>query len=265
MIREECYKFLKSWKSWVIIVIALGIGMFHTFDAIFYTGTSDVKINNFHPAYASFLNGVSAKGAYRTYFLWMMPVFLILAYCGGYASEKKKNIDIIHFVRCGERKKYFVNKMKMAGIVGILVNLIPNIISIILTVYFLHGKNGFMDLERWSEKEAGHFTYWCVHNAYASYFIFLISNLIIAALLSMMAQSMVIIFEDSKLAILVITAIWMGIYYGNDFFFIGYAMQPFVGENTLKTFIMSYITYVPMALIWIVAAYMVVVKKNDRI
>lgn len=81
----------------------------------------------------------------------------------------------------------------------------------------------------------------------------------------MMAQSMVIIFEDSKLAILVITAIWMGIYYGNDFFFIGYAMQPFVGENTLKTFIMSYITYVPIALIWIVAAYMVVVKKNDRI
>lgn len=265
MIREELYKFFKSWKSWVIIAITLILSMLHTFDAIFYTGTSDVKMNNYHPTCASFLNGVSAKGAYRTYFLWIMPVLLVLAYCGRYASEKKRNIDITHFIRCGGRKEYFKAKMKMAGLVGIIINIIPNIISIALTFIFLHGKNGFIDIERWSEKEAGHFTYWCVHNPYITYLIFLMSNLIIAALLSMMAQSIVIIFEDSRLAMLVITAMWMGIYYGNQYFFIGYAMQPFVAENTLKTFVMSYVTYVPVVIAWIIASYIMVVKKNDRI
>lgn len=127
------------------------LSLLHTFDAIFYTGTSDVKMNNYHPTCASFLNGISAKGTYRTYFLW-----------------------------------------------------------------------------------------------------------IIAALLSMMAQSIVIMFEDSRLAMLIITALWIGIYYGNQYFFIGYAMQPFVAENTLKTFVMSYVTYVPVVIAWIIASYIVV-------
>ena len=36
-----------------------------------------------------------------------------------------------------------------------IINLIPNIISIIMTSIFLHGKNGFMDVEKWSLKDVG--------------------------------------------------------------------------------------------------------------
>ena len=43
----------------------------------FFTGTSDVKLNPYHPAFASFMSGISAKGYYRTYFLWTMPVLFM--------------------------------------------------------------------------------------------------------------------------------------------------------------------------------------------
>lgn len=46
-----------------------------------------------------------------------------------------------------EKKQYFISKLVTAGIVAVIINLIPNIISIIMTSIFLHGKNGFMDVE----------------------------------------------------------------------------------------------------------------------
>ena len=36
-------------------------------------------------------------------------------------------------------------------------------------------------------------------------------------------------------------------------------------ENTLKSIALSYLTYVPMVLVWIIAAYFKVVRKNDRL
>ena len=80
MIKSELYKFFKSWKSIIVVLIALSLGVLHTIDSVFYTGISSIKLNPYHPAFASFLNGTSARGNYRTYFLWIMPVFLIIAY-----------------------------------------------------------------------------------------------------------------------------------------------------------------------------------------
>lgn len=264
MLKAELYKVLKSWKTVVVMLIVIIIGLLHTFDAIFYTGTSDIKKNLFHPAYAGFLNGISAKGPYRTYFLWIMPVFFIVLYCGRYALEKKKNMDIIYCIKVS-RKNYFWAKMKTAAITAAIVNLIPDILSIIITVIFLHGNTGFEDIEMWSVKEAGKFVYWCVHNPYRAYMLFLISNLVVTALLGMMCQAIVFLVEDSRLAMIIAVAIWMGIYFGNSYFFIGHILQPFVAENTLNNFILKYIRYIPMVVLWIAAGYYKVVKKGDRI
>lgn len=264
MLRGELYKCIRTWKSKVIMLIAIIFSLLHTFDAIFYTGTSDVKMNPFHPAYASFINGISAKGTYRTYFLWIMPALFMLAYCNRSSAEKKKNTDIIYYTRIG-RKKYFWGKIKAAGIVAGIINLIPNIISIVLAIIFLHGKHGFEDIEMWSANEAGPFIYWCVHHPYVAYVLFLMSNLIVTILLGMMCQSIVLIVEDSRLSMLVAIAIWMGIYFGNQYCFISPILQPFAADNTLQIFISRYVRYIPMIVVWLVAAYYKVVKKSDRI
>lgn len=264
MVIEELYKFFKSKISIIVIFIATALGVIHTYDSIFYTGTDKIKLNSYHPAFASFLNGVSAKGNYRTYFLWIMPILFILAYCGKYAMEKKKNLDLIYNIKIG-RKKYFVSKMKAAGIVAVIITLIPNVISIIMTSCFLHGKNGFTGMELWSRKEAGDFLYYSIKNPYLTYFVFLISNFIVAILLALMCQSMIFILEDTRISMLLATAIWLGIYFGNDYFFIGNVMQPFIAENTLRSFALNYLLYTPMVLVWIVAAYFKVVKKSDRL
>ena len=264
MLKGELYKCIKSWKARVIMLIAIIFSLLHTFDAIFYTGTSDIKMNPFHPAYASFLNGISAKGLYRTYFKWIMPALFMLAYCNRSSTEKKTNTDIIYCTHIG-RKKYFWEKIKAAGIVACSINLIPNLISITLTIIFLHGKHGFEDVEMWSASETDPFVYWCVHNPYAAYVLFLLSNLIVTTLLGMMCQSIVFIVEDSRLSILVAIAIWMGIYFGNEYFFLTRIMQPFSANNTLQAFILKYVRYIPMVVAWVAVAYYKVVKKSDRI
>lgn len=90
MVIAEIYKVFKSWKSRIVIILAALLGILHTIDSIFYTGTDKKSLNPYHPAFASFLNGISANGKYRTYFLWIMPIFLIFAYCDRYVSEKKE-------------------------------------------------------------------------------------------------------------------------------------------------------------------------------
>ena len=264
MIKCELCKLSKSWKAKIIIFIGVVLSMFHTWDSIFYTGASERKMNQYHPAFASFLNGISANGSYRTYFLWIMPMFLIMAYSGMYVSEKRKNIDVILYTRMN-KKEFFFSKIKTAAIFAVILNLIPNIISIVMTSIFLHGKKGFMDAESWSRSDYGDFPYWCVHNPYLTYVIYLLSNLIVMALLSIVCQSIVFVVEDAKLATLIAIAIWLGIYMGNDLFYIGYILQPFIDENTLETIVMSWATYIPMVILWVTAAYFKVVKKSDKL
>ena len=81
----------------------------------------------------------------------------------------------------------------------------------------------------------------------------------------MMCQSIVFIVEDSRLSILVAIAIWMGIYFGNEYFFLTRIMQPFSANNTLQAFILKYVRYIPMVVAWVAVAYYKVVKKSDRI
>lgn len=264
MIKSELYKFFKSWKSIIVVLIALSLGVLHTIDSIFYTGISSIKLNPYHPAFASFLNGTSARGNYRTYFLWIMPVLFIIAYCGKTVDEKKNNIDLICYTKKNVQQ-YFFSKIITSGIVASFINLVPNIVSIILTTGFLHGKTGFMDSETFSVADEGIFNYWCIHHPYSAYMIFLVCNLIVTALLGMMCQSVVFLVEDAKLSMLIVMAIWMGLYYGNKYFFIGSIMQPFVDENTLSIFLMCWVTYVPMIIFWVGIAWDKVVKKRDKI
>ena len=264
MIRSELYKFFKSWKSKIVIFIALVLGVLHSIDSIFFTGTSDVKLNPYHPAFASFMSGISAKGYYRTYFMWTMPVLFMIAYCGKYVVEHKHNVAMVSYMK-KNKKTYFFSKIITSAIVAVIINIVPNIVSIVMTVTFLHGKKGFMDSEQFSVAELGKFSYWCVHNPDLTYIIFLLTNLLVAALLGIMCQSIIFLLMDTKLSMLIVSAIWIGIYFGNGYFFIGNVMQPFVDENTLQTFLMCFVTYIPMVLIWSVAAYFKVVGKNDEI
>lgn len=107
MIRSELYKFFKSWKSKIVIFIALVLGVLHSIDSIFFMGTSDVKLNPYHPAFASFMSGISAKGYYRTYFLWTMPVLFMIAYCGKYVVEHKHNVAMVSYMKKNKKLTFF--------------------------------------------------------------------------------------------------------------------------------------------------------------
>lgn len=61
MVIAELYKVFKSWKSRIVIILAALLGILHTIDSIFYTGTDKKSLNPYHPAFASFLNGITGK------------------------------------------------------------------------------------------------------------------------------------------------------------------------------------------------------------
>ena len=95
--------------------------------------------------------------------------------------------------------------------------------------------------------------------------MFLLSNVIVMALLAVICQSIIFIIEDAKLAMLIMTAIWMGVYFGNNYFFIGFILQPFIDESSLTSFVVHWLRYIPLVILCVLPAYFKVVKKSERL
>lgn len=69
MVIAEIYKVFKSWKSRIVIILAALLGILHTIDSIFYTGTDKKSLNPYHPAFASFKWNIGKRKIQNLFFV----------------------------------------------------------------------------------------------------------------------------------------------------------------------------------------------------
>lgn len=265
MIKSEFIKFFKSKKAWIVFVILIIIAVADSFLAIFVESKPEY-IDSFYgqnnPAYFSLIAGCHFYSLIRI-FLYMMPIFLMLAYCDTYVKERKCGVTLMQCTKQG-RKKYFLNKTAVAFLLPFILVGIPNLVNILINTIFLHGGTNFAGLQTWTREDMGEVMFFSINHPYTTYFIFLLMNLIVYGLLSVMCQSLCFIFKDNRIVYLLSLTIWIGLYFSSRRIGIAYVLQPFVCIR-LSPIIYSFLAFLPAAFIPMAIAYYCVVKKKDEI
>lgn len=265
MIKSEFLKFFKSKKAWIVFIIILILAIADSFLAIFVESKPeyiDSIYGQNNPAYFSFISGCHFYSLLKI-FLYMMPVFLMLAYCDTYVRDKKSGISLLQSTKQG-RKKYFFSKITVAFLFPFILVGIPNLINILINTIFLYGGTNFGGIQTWTREDMGEVFFFSINHPYTTYFIFLLMNLIVFGLLSVMCQSLCFIFNDNRIVYLLSLAIWIGLYFSSRIIGIGYVVQPFVCLR-LSPIIFSFLAFLPSAFIPMAIAYFCVVKKKDEI
>ena len=265
MIKSEFIKIFKSVKAKIIFLILMLIALADTYLAIFVESKPEYIHENYgqhNPAYFSLIAGCHGY-TLLTVFLYLMPIFLMLIYCDRYVNERKTGVTLLYSTKTS-RKKYFFSKITTAFLFPFLFCGTPNLINIIINSIFLHNGTNLGGMQRWGENEISAYFYFCIHHPYTTYFIFLFMNLLVFGLLAVMCQSLCFIFKDNRIVYVLSLTIWIGIYFSNRIFGLGYTLQPFVCLE-LAPVIYSFFAFLPAAFISMIIAYFCVVKKKDEI
>ncbi len=265
MIKSEFLKIFKSKKAWIVFIILIIIAVADSFFAIYVESNPKnyneyVGINN--PAYMSLISGSHTYTLIQI-FHYLMPIFLMLAYCDTYVKERKCGVALMQCTKQG-RRKYFLNKTAVAFLFPFILVGIPNLINIFINTIFLHGGTNFAGMQTWPREDMGEVIFFSINHPYTTYFIFLLMNLIVYGLLSVMCQSLCFIFKDNRIVYLLSLTIWVGIYFSSRDFAIGYILQPFVCFD-FPYIIYAFLAFLPAAFISMAIAYYCVVKKKDEI
>lgn len=265
MIKSEFIKFFKSKKTWIVFAIILILAIADSVLAIFVESKPeyiDPSYGQNNPAYFSLISGGYFYSLSIVYF-YMMPIFLMIAYCDNYVRERKQGVTLLQYTKQG-RKKYFFSKITVAFLFPVIICGVPNLINLFINTVFLYGGTNFSGLQTYTESEIGGLMFWSINHPYTTYFIFLLMNLIVCGLLSIMCQSLCFIFKDNKIVYLLSLVMWIGIYFSSRQIGISYVLQPFLCVR-LSPIIYSFIAFLPSALIPLAISYYRVVNKKDEI
>lgn len=215
-----------------------------------------------HPTIVSLLaNGTWTQ--YRNIYIWFMPVFLILAYCEKYITERKKGIVNVYLSKTN-KKKFFFSKILSSFIISAVFSGVPLLINLGMNIVLMHNGTGFLGLEEYSKEELGEYLYNSMQHPYSSWFLYFISFILVMGLLGTMCEAFCFIFRDSKLAYIVSLALWM-INFATPAICINDAIQPLQPESTIENALFGYMYYLPMVFIPIIIAYISIVVKKDEL
>lgn len=265
MIKSEFIKIFKSKKAWIVFAIIMIIAVVDSYFAIFVESKPEYIHELYgqnNPAYFSLISG-SHNYSLLTIYLYLMPIYLMLAYCDRYVKERKCGITLMQCTKQG-RKKYFFSKTTVAFLFPFILFGIPNLVNILINTIFLYGGTNFAGMQNWTIEELENFLFYCVRHPYTTYFIHLLMNLIVYGLLSVMCQSLCFIFKDNRIVYLLSLTIWIGLYFSSRKIGIGYVVQPFISLY-IEPIINSFLAFLPAAFIPMAIAYYCVVKKKDEI
>lgn len=265
MIKEEFAKIFKSNKSRAIFIIMTGIAVIASVDVLvnYFAHSSEISVKS-NAAYAAMLSYGTTVIPYYDIFEWILPIYFMLAYCDKYAIERKKGMHYIYLTKAG-RKKLFFSKILTSFLVPYIFCGIPYLLNIGILSIFLHDGTFFGGAELWDIETTGEFLYNCMHHPYLAYFGYLFSALFVFGLLSVMCQSLCILFNDNKIAYIISFSVWLGLYYTFDFLGVNEAIQPFVYGYTPQGAIFAILKFLPAVLIPLILAYVRIMVKKDEI
>lgn len=258
MLKEELLKTFNSKKSLVIFGYLMAIAVADNVCGISQTGALGGYANA-HPAFMSLLSGQSALVFYAL-FVWLLPVSVILLYCGRFNQESKIHMNYIYIIKTS-RKKFFFSKLACSFVVSVVYFGIPLIMNLLISVLFLHGNTSFCDMEKMTASELGsEFLYYCVQHPYVGWLFYFLVAMVVFGLAGIMAQSLAIITSDMKLALCTSFAIWITMF--SVRYDLTMAIQPYC-EYGVEFAFKALSIYVPIVVIVSVAAYVFAVVKKD--
>lgn len=257
MLKAEITKTFKSVKSIIVFIIMNFFGIAASFEAAFRGLTTDE-----HPTIVSLLaNGTWSQ--YRNIYIWFMPVFLILAYCEKYITERKKGMVNVYLSKIS-KKNFFLKKIFCSFTVSAIFSGVPVLLNLIINIILMHNGTEFLGLETYSKEILGEYLYNSMQHPYLCWFLYFISFVFVMGLLGAMCEAFCFIFKDNKLAYIVSLALWM-INFATPAICINDAIQPLQPETTIESGLIGYMYYLPMVLIPIIIAYIIIVVKKDEL
>lgn len=265
MIKQEFSKIFKSVKSRVIFIIMNSIAFISAADVLinYFRYSKDIGTKS-NATNAALLSSGTTVIPYYEVFQWILPIYFILAYCDKYVAERKQGMHYIYLTKAG-RKKMFFSKISTSFFMSYIYCGIPLLLNLGILSVFLHDGHFFSGAELWNIETAGEFLYNCMHHPYLAYFGYLFCALFVFGLLSVMCQSLCILFNDNKMAYIISFSVWLGLYYTFDFLGINEAIQPFVYGYTPQGAIFAILKFLPAVLIPLILAYVRIMVKKDEV
>jgi len=106
--KSEFIKYIKSKKFLVVFIVLMILSIVQSVDTFYYTKIIPFYGNN--PPFISILcNNNNIK--YTSILTWLMPIYLILAFCDKYNIEKKRGLHNLYLTRITRKKHFFVKKI----------------------------------------------------------------------------------------------------------------------------------------------------------
>ena len=258
--KSEFIKYIKSKKFLVVFIVLMILSIVQSVDTFYYTKIIPFYGNN--PPFISILcNNNNIK--YTSILTWLMPIYLILAFCDKYNIEKKRGLHNLYLTRI-TRKKHFFVKMGISFINPFIVAGIPVLFNLLVNTSFLYGGNGFEGMEHFSREDMSNYLYICLHHPYITYLLYVLSFLVICGILSCVCQSICIITRDNKISYVLCLAFWM-LYFTDYRFSVAPSIQPLVYEYLFIDAVRGAVCFCVPAIIIIITAYIISMGRKDEI
>ena len=260
--KSEFIKYIKSKKFILVFIVLMILSIVQSVDTFYYTRITDFYHSDANPAFISILsNNNNIK--YACILFWLMPIYLMLAYCDKYNIERKRGIHNVYLTKMSRKKHFFV-KMGISFINPFIVVGIPVLFNLLTNISFLYGGNSFFGFEIYTREELELYAYYPMQHPYISYLLYFLSFLVIGGILSCVCQSICIITRDNKISYVLCLVFWM-LYFTDSSFSVAVAIQPFTFESPLNLCIRSAIYFCVPAIIIIIIAYIISMGRKDEI
>ncbi len=263
MLREEIIKVLKSNRSIFIFLYFMVVAIGQNIYTYFLVSSEYSGYSNPHPVTMTLLAGGDSV-IFPALFFWLLPIPLILLYCGRYNEEKNKNLTYLYTVKSG-RKKYFFSKLTASFILPVIYTGIPLLVNLLISVAMLHGGTSFCGDEL-EPIEAftlpgETFSYWCIHHPYTGWVIYFLAAMFIFGMAGVLAQCIAIITKDNRITYVMAFAIWIALFTLKKIN-TAYIIQPYTEYGSYYGIRSALVILVIVLISVIISAYLLIHKKD---
>jgi len=201
--KSQFYRMIHTKKSVVLFCFILFIPFIEVIQLFILNNMHDVM---FHPAFASFLSGMSQGHVAQILLLWFLPIYLLILCADDSIQDAETGYKKILLIKIS-KKKYYNEKLLFSFIVSSGSMFLTLLFNFILVTLFFHGgtyKNGLDGIEL---SENWLFTFSLNHPYYAL-LLFSLMAIILAGFAGVLGASMSLLFSDRKFSYTATFFIW---------------------------------------------------------
>lgn len=264
MIKSELIRILKSTKGRIISLVFIIVPFIDIIlnwreDFSGYEGFEHLIYENLsHPSYASFLSGSSQGHILQILLIWVLPIYLLIAYADTGVSDLNVGFSNYAIMR-SSKKRYYFSKLTVAFIYPLLLSFISLTINfIICNIIFLDG-HSFGGLEQ-DISSTGILFELTISKPFISYFCYIIIFSLICGFVGVSAISIAFISKNNFITYPVVFFIWFLQIVSE--YSITYTIQPFI-EYGLKYLLIGFGVCILITVLSLIVLYYARIRKDE--